>query len=158
MIGALPLARRDTRFRTKASSVVFFLFRNAPTEPSARSFDTTLFFLPTARIFWSCPNFSGPHTLPPGPPSQHKCACWDSRSREIEVPRHESPRSVPNFLGFSGPGCGSPATGQTSAMRVPKVARPKCNLMTVGSAGFYYFCTVGSTCKLLISRCTRFRP
>ncbi len=110
------------------------------TEQSARPSTRRCFFF---FFFPHCPNCFCPalispvHTLPPGPPSQHKCGCWDSRSREIEVPRHESPRSVPNFLGFSGPGCGSPATGQTAAMRVLKVAKPKCNLMTVGSAGFY---------------------
>jgi hypothetical protein len=96
-----------------------------------------LFFLPPLPEYFFPALISPVHTLPLGPPCQHKCACWESRSREIEGPRHESPRSVPNFLGFSGPGCGSPATGQRAAMRVPKVAKPKCNLMTVGSAGFY---------------------
>jgi hypothetical protein len=44
----------------------------------------------------------------------------------------------PTSLAFIlGRGCGSPATGQTAAMRVPKVAKPKCNLITVGSSGFY---------------------
>ncbi len=109
--------------------------RPSPSKAHALRHDV-FFFPPLPKYF--CPALISPaHTLPPGPPSQHKCACWDSRSREIDVPRHESPRSVPNFLGFSGPGCGSPTTGQTAAMRVLKVAKPKCNLMTVGSAGFY---------------------
>ncbi len=69
------------------------------TEQSARPSTRRCFFPPLPKYF--CPALiSSVHTRPPGPPSQHKCACWDSRSREIEVPRHESPRSVPNFLGF----------------------------------------------------------
>jgi hypothetical protein len=50
MISALPVARRDTRFRTKASSVVFFLLYNALYRAKRTPFVTTLFFSP------HCPN------------------------------------------------------------------------------------------------------
>jgi hypothetical protein len=50
MISALSVAPRDTGFRTKASSVVFFFFRNALHRAKRTPFDTTFFF------FLHCPN------------------------------------------------------------------------------------------------------
>jgi hypothetical protein len=51
MISALSVAPRDTRFRTKASSVVFFLFSKTPLTPSkAHALRHDVVFFP------HCPN------------------------------------------------------------------------------------------------------
>jgi hypothetical protein len=59
MISALSVAPRDTRFRTKASSVVFFLFskRPSPSKAHALRHDVVFFFFfsPTARIVFVLP-------------------------------------------------------------------------------------------------------
>jgi hypothetical protein len=46
MISALPVARRDTPFRTEASIGVFFLFRNAPAPSKAHAHCPNIFVLP----------------------------------------------------------------------------------------------------------------